>query len=104
MLTLLSESRFNYILMQLRISDIFPGSILRDLLVFDLVTKLWTNLSSVASGSWPSPRKCHGFTSEGERLYLFGGSGAAGWLALNDGFLHSGIRNSDSSFFFFKEI
>jgi N-acetylneuraminic acid mutarotase len=46
---------------------------LNDLHVFDPVAEAWTDLSAAISGSPPSPRWGHGFTSAGDKLYVFGG-------------------------------
>ena len=44
-----------------------------DLHVYDPAAMAWTNLSAAASGTPPSPRAYHGFTSAGGLLYVHGG-------------------------------
>lgn len=44
-----------------------------DLWVFDTSALKWKEL--LPTTAWPSPRRCSGFSSLGEKLYLFGGSG-----------------------------
>ena len=66
-----------------------PGP-LGDLLVADLSSMVWTNISSVSFGTPPSPRFHHGFTVSDGKLYVFGGcndaSGAIdGGPGTNDG-------------------
>ena len=61
-----------------------------DLLVADLSSMVWTNISSVSFGTPPSPRFHHGFTVSDGKLYVFGGcndaSGAIdGGPGTNDG-------------------
>ena len=46
---------------------------LGDLHVYDLVTAAWTDLTSLVNGDVPTPRYSQGFTSIGEKIYLFGG-------------------------------
>ena len=49
------------------------GAYLGDLHVYDPAAMAWTNLSAAASGTPPSPRAYHGFTSAGGLLYVHGG-------------------------------
>ena len=51
-----------------------PG-FLNDLYSFDLSTLVWANISATARSQHhsPLPRVSHGLTSEGSKLYLFGG-------------------------------
>ena len=49
------------------------GTALSDLHVYDPVAQAWTDLSSPASGTPPTARSFHGFTSAGDRLYVYGG-------------------------------
>ena len=49
---------------------------LQDLHVYDPATMAWTNLSAAASGTPPSGRDGHGFTSAGGKLYVHGGRDA----------------------------
>ena len=42
--------------------------------MLDLNTSIWTNISSVALGTPPSPRFHHSFTALNGKLYVFGGS------------------------------
>ena len=49
------------------------GYPLSDLYVFNTTASVWTDLSAVSSGSEPQARYNHGFTSEGDRLYVHGG-------------------------------
>lgn len=49
------------------------GQAISDLRVYDLLTMIWTDLSTPRFGTPPSARACHGFTSDGGRLYVFGG-------------------------------
>lgn len=51
-----------------------------DLLVLNVDTMVWTNLSSNSRGNAPSPRCCHGFTSSSGKLFVQGGVGNAGEL------------------------
>ena len=60
--------------------------ILGDLHSFDPVAKVW-NLSDAASGTPPTARYEHGFTSTGGKLYVHGGSNCLGGCPLGD--LHS---------------
>ena len=46
----------------------------QDLLVYDPTDMAWTDLSAAASGTPPSARFGHGFTSAGDKLYVHGGS------------------------------
>ncbi len=46
---------------------------LQDLHVYDPETMAWTDLSVPASGTPPSARSGHGFTSTGGQLYVHGG-------------------------------
>ena len=60
------------------------------MLVADLSSMVWTNISSVSFGTPPSPRFHHGFTVSDGKLYVFGGcndaSGAIdGGPGTNDG-------------------
>jgi hypothetical protein len=50
------------------------GNYFNDLHVYDPVAGAWTDLSAAISGSPPSTRWGHGFTSAGGKLYVFGGS------------------------------
>ena len=47
--------------------------LLGDFLELDLLTMVWTNLSSAALGTPPPPRFNHGFTVLDGMLYVFGG-------------------------------
>ena len=51
---------------------------LGDLHVYDPVAMAWTDMSAAVSGTPPSPRYNHGFTSTGGRLYVHGGVNEAG--------------------------
>jgi hypothetical protein len=44
-----------------------------DLHVYDPAAGAWTDLSAALSGTPPSPREGHGFTSAGGKLYVHGG-------------------------------
>jgi hypothetical protein len=46
--------------------------------VYDPAAGSWTNLSAALSGTPPSPRFGHGFTSAGGKLYVHGGFGVYG--------------------------
>jgi hypothetical protein len=57
---------------------------LSDLHVYDPAAEAWTDISAALSGTPPSPRRGHGFTSAGGKLYVHGGwdgsgEGRAGW-------------------------
>ena len=52
-----------------------------DLFQLDLDQQTWTDLSKLATGTTPSPRCSHGFSSVYSTLYVFGG----GLGALHDG-------------------
>jgi hypothetical protein len=52
--------------------DVFAG-FHDDLFELDLTSMAWKNLSSAVSGTPPSPRSGHGFTSINGKLYVFGG-------------------------------
>ena len=54
------------------------GTLLQDLLVYDPAAMAWTDLSAAASGTPPSAREGHGFTSAGGKLYVHGGFGGSG--------------------------
>jgi hypothetical protein len=49
-----------------------------DLHVYDPAGGAWTDLSAALSGTPPSPRSSHGFTSAGGKLYVHGGWGFSG--------------------------
>ena len=49
------------------------GTALSDLHAYDPVAQAWMDLSSPASGTPPTARSFHGFTSAGGRLYVYGG-------------------------------
>jgi hypothetical protein len=49
-----------------------------DLHVYDPAAGAWTDLSAALSGTPPSPRYIHGFTSAGGKLYVHGGVGFGG--------------------------
>jgi len=49
------------------------GDSFQDLHVFDPATMAWTDLSAATSGTPPSARGGHGFTSAGGKLYVHGG-------------------------------
>lgn len=49
------------------------GDRLNDFFVFDPETEHWTDLSALVSGTPPSAREWMGMTSDGGRLYIFGG-------------------------------
>ena len=55
-----------------------PTGDLQDLLVYDPAAMAWTDLSASASGTPPSSRQSHGFTSAGGGLYVHGGLGDTG--------------------------
>ena len=64
----------------------FPD-VFNDLFVFDIEALTWTNLSLYSTGSPPSPRYCHGFTSYSNKLYVQGGGSPTGkcrtkWLKI----------------------
>jgi hypothetical protein len=68
----------------LRVTDAPPSrprpscaGLLKDLHVYDPASEAWTDLSAALSGTPPSPRAGHGFTSAGGKLYVHG-SGASG--------------------------
>jgi hypothetical protein len=46
--------------------------------VYDPAAGAWTDLSAALSGTPPSPRSFHGFTSAGGKLYVHGGYGDSG--------------------------
>jgi hypothetical protein len=46
--------------------------------VYDPAAGAWTDLSAALSGTPPSPRREHGFTSAGGKLYVYGGRGDSG--------------------------
>jgi hypothetical protein len=46
--------------------------------VYDPAARAWTDLSAALSGTPPSPRTYHGFTSAGGKLYMHGGYGDSG--------------------------
>lgn len=51
---------------------------LNDLLVLDLDTRIWTNITGPSSGTYFLPRSNHGFVQAEERLYVHGGRGMYG--------------------------
>ena len=51
---------------------------LNDLHVYDPAEMAWTDLSFPVSGTPPSPRQAHGFTSASGKLYVHGGLGTSG--------------------------
>lgn len=46
---------------------------LNDLWVLDLTSLTWGELTTVVSGTAPSPRRYHGFTRSDNIIYVFGG-------------------------------
>ena len=54
------------------------ADLLDDLYAFDLVAMEWTRLSTDNDTQRPSARYKHGFTSEGDRLYVHGGFNGSG--------------------------
>ena len=54
------------------------GLFFGDLHFYDLVVMAWTGLSAPVSGTPPSPRYWHGFTTAEGRLYVHGGQGESG--------------------------
>ena len=59
-------------------SSCSAGSLLQDLHVYDPAAMAWTDLSAAASGTPPSARAYHGFTSAGGKLYVHGGIDGSG--------------------------
>ena len=57
---------------------VYLAGIVNDLFKLDLDQKTWTDLSKLATGTTPSPRFSHGFSSVYSTLYVFGG-GAGGF-------------------------
>jgi hypothetical protein len=55
-----------------------------DLYSFSSIHLLWSDLSSVLLGARPTPRSSFGFTSAGEKLYLYGGFSFSGVLLCID--------------------
>ena len=51
----------------------YTGRFFGDLLRLDPESLEWTNLTSVAGGSPPSPRSYHGFAQADGRLFVLGG-------------------------------
>ena len=49
-----------------------------DLFSFDPAQLRWTDLSGIAAGEPPTPRKWHGYAAAGSGIYVFGGVGSAG--------------------------
>jgi N-acetylneuraminic acid mutarotase len=47
---------------------------MNDLHAYDPAAEIWTDLSVPISGTKPTARFGHGFTSAGGKLYVFGGS------------------------------
>ncbi len=54
------------------------GSVLNDLLVAKFTSANWINLTNLVDGSWPAPRKSHGFAVADGKLYVHGGRGKNG--------------------------
>ena len=54
------------------------ASLLNDLLMVNLATMKWINLTLSTSVPWPSPRKSHGFVAATGKLYVHGGRGERG--------------------------
>jgi hypothetical protein len=61
--------------------------------VFDPAAGTWTDLSAALSGTPPSPRRGHGFTSAGGKLYVHGGWDGSGEGARGDGGGQAGRRD-----------
>ena len=59
---------------------------LNDLLAFNPIANVWTDLSASVNGTAPTARTSHGFTSADGRLFVHGGQ-AANYILLGD--LHS---------------
>ena len=60
---------------------------LGDLYSFDLVAKVWTNMTDGVLGSPPQARDSHGFTSAGGEIYVHGGQGFgpnSSWIVFDD--------------------
>jgi hypothetical protein len=51
---------------------------LDDLYSYDIVSMTWTRLFAAADGTHPASRSSHGFTSMGNKLYVYGGRGPFG--------------------------
>ena len=58
------------------------GTALNDLYLLDPAGPAWSNITNQARGPAPAPRYCHGFAAASNALWLFGGPGDAGELAL----------------------
>ena len=58
------------------------GTALNDLYLLDPAGPAWSNITNQARGPAPAPRYCHGFAAASNALWLFGGQGDAGELAL----------------------
>ena len=56
-------------------SPVRQAGYLNDLRVFDAISMIWTNLTGSMYGVIPSPRRMHGLTSVGGKLYVHGGTG-----------------------------
>ena len=56
-------------------SPVRQAGYLNDLRVFDATSMIWTNLTGSMYGVIPSPRRMHGLTSVGGKLYVHGGTG-----------------------------
>ncbi len=52
-----------------------------DLYMFDPITMTWTRLSNTANSNPPRERAVHGFTQEGDKLYLYGGFPAGAYVS-----------------------
>jgi hypothetical protein len=60
---------------------------LGDMFAYDPENTSWIQVSATI-GAEPSPRYAHGFTSQGNKLYLHGGLGKHEGMALNANYLN----------------
>ena len=63
-----------------QVLQIYPliAGFLGDLFVYSPSLGTWTDLTTISSGTPPSPRSGHGFASAGNQFYVHGGSGSNG--------------------------
>ena len=47
---------------------------LNDMYTFQIQTNSWLDLKGSMKGNAPNPRVGHGFVSDGQKLYIFGGT------------------------------
>ena len=71
--TFFGDSWFVFLRALLNTNQILRVGRFNDLLVLDVATSTWIDLSTSTSGPVPAPRAFHGFVNLGERFFVHGG-------------------------------